>query len=28
VRLWINLKLALFFAHQSFVRRGLSTVAY
>jgi len=27
VRLWINLKLALFFAHQSLVRRGLSAMA-
>ncbi len=27
VRTWIDLKLALFFAHQSFVRRGLRNVA-
>jgi hypothetical protein len=27
VRLWINLKLALFFAHQSLVRRGLQSAA-
>jgi len=27
VRLWINLKLVLFLAHQSFIRRGLSTAA-
>ena len=27
VRLWIHLKLALFLAHQSFVRRGLQTAA-